>query len=146
MAAKGGKVRDITVGDCLELADHLLGLGSLSIDTSVYFYQLLHATEVFPKEAPATVRLLDPKNQGQISVEQMIDRYGIACRPVRDLLVDYLHERELSSTTSRCGPWPSAWASSSGRTWRITTRASTPYAWPWCHGRMEAADRPEDGP
>ncbi|MFB8137610.1 tyrosine-type recombinase/integrase [Streptomyces mirabilis] len=96
MAAKGGKVRDITVGDCLELADHLLGLGSRSIDTSVYFYQLLHATEVFPKEAPATVRLLDPKNQGQISVEQMIDRYGIACRPVRDLLVDYLHERELS--------------------------------------------------
>ncbi len=96
MAAKGGTVRDITVGDCLELADLLLSMGSRNVDTSVYFYQLLHATGVFPAAAPATVRVFNPKNQGQIGIEQMIDRYGIACRPIRDLLVDYLQERSLS--------------------------------------------------
>ncbi|WP_327241072.1 tyrosine-type recombinase/integrase [Streptomyces sp. NBC_01320] len=98
MAAKGGNVRDITVGDCLEMADLLLSLGADSgraVDTSVYFYQLLHAAGVFPEGALATVRIFNPKNQGQISVEQMIDRYGITCRAVRDLLVDYLRERAL---------------------------------------------------
>jgi hypothetical protein len=96
MAAKGGKVCDITVGDCLELANLLLGIGSRSADTSVYFYQLMHAAGIFPEGAPGPVRLFNPRNQGQIAVEQVIGRYGIACRPVRNLLVDYLHERALS--------------------------------------------------
>jgi integrase len=96
MAAKGGTVRDITVGDCLEIADLLFSSGDGAADTSVYFYQLLHAMGVFPEAALPTVRIFNPKNQGQISVEQMIDRYNIACRPVRDLLVDYLRERRLS--------------------------------------------------
>jgi hypothetical protein len=30
---------------------------------------------------------------GQLSAGQLIDRYDLACRPVRDLLVDYLNER-----------------------------------------------------
>ncbi|MET8537975.1 site-specific integrase [Streptomyces sp. NPDC005065] len=96
MAAKGGTVGDITVGDCLELAALLPSIGGRSTDTSVYFYQLLHATGVFPEAALPTVRIFNPKNQGQISVEQMIDRYDIVCRPMRDLLVDYLRERRPS--------------------------------------------------
>jgi hypothetical protein len=66
------------------------------VDTSAYFYQLLHAMGVFPPTASPTVRAVSGRAQGQISVEQMIDRYQIACRPVRDLLVDYLRERQLS--------------------------------------------------
>ena len=31
---------------------------------------------------------------GQLTPEQLIDRYDLACRPVRDLLVDYLRERQ----------------------------------------------------
>jgi integrase len=31
---------------------------------------------------------------GQLTAEQLIDRYGIACRPVRDLLAGYLRERQ----------------------------------------------------
>ena len=31
---------------------------------------------------------------GQLTVEHMVDRYDLACRPVRDLLVDYLRERQ----------------------------------------------------
>jgi hypothetical protein len=32
--------------------------------------------------------------RGQPSCEALIDRYRIACRPVRDVLVDYLRERQ----------------------------------------------------
>ncbi|TDK99866.1 site-specific integrase [Mycobacterium paragordonae] len=32
-----------------------------------------------------------------MSVEEMIDRYGIQCRPIRDLLVDYLRELQAGS-------------------------------------------------
>jgi hypothetical protein len=38
--------------------------------------------------------MLSARFAGQLTVEQMIDRYDIACRPVRDLLVDYLRERQ----------------------------------------------------
>ena len=92
--AKGGMVRDITAGDCVEMAELLLGGGG--VDTSAYFYQLLHAMGVFPDTAPSTVRAVSGQAQGQITVEQMIDRYDIACRPVRNVLVDYLRERQPS--------------------------------------------------
>jgi hypothetical protein len=50
LAAKGGTIAGITVGDCLELLDALAaGSGG---NTSPYFYQLLHALGVFPPEAP----------------------------------------------------------------------------------------------
>ncbi|WP_416210405.1 site-specific integrase, partial [Frankia sp. Cr1] len=91
VAAKGGLVGDITIGDCLELlriADDLQGSAGA---TSPYFYQLLRTAGVFGGSAPA-VRAL--KTQGQLSCEQLIDRYGIEYRPVRDLLVDYLRERQ----------------------------------------------------
>ena len=35
-------------------------------------------------------RLREIRNPGQRTAEQLIDRYPIACRPIRDLLVDYL--------------------------------------------------------
>lgn len=91
-AAKGGMVTDITVGDCLEMASAVAAIPTA--DTSVYFYQMLHATGVFPEAAPPTVRFFEVR--GQISIEQMIDRYQIECHPVRDLLVDYLRERSIS--------------------------------------------------
>jgi hypothetical protein len=34
---------------------------------------------------------------GQMSVEEMVDRYHIQCRPIRDLLVDYLREFQVSA-------------------------------------------------
>ncbi|MBF6302981.1 site-specific integrase [Nocardia amamiensis] len=96
LAAKGGTVRDITVGDCVELVELLAAPRGGRRDTSAYFYQLLHAAGVFPDAAPSTVRIISSQAQGQLSVEQLIDRYKIECRPVRDLLVDYLRERQLA--------------------------------------------------
>ena len=56
------------------------------------FYQLLHSMGVFGPAAPATIRAFG--TQGQLSPAQLIDRYGIVCRPVRDVLVAYLQERQ----------------------------------------------------
>ena len=45
-------------------------------------------------DAPAAMRVF--AGRGQPTCEQLIDRYHIACRPVRDVLVDYLRERQPS--------------------------------------------------
>ena len=89
LAAKGGAIAGITVGDCLELLDVLAAGGG---NTSPYFYQLLHALGTFPPAAPPTVRAF--KTPGQLTVEQLVDRYPIACQPVRALIIDYLRERQ----------------------------------------------------
>jgi len=97
MAAKGNMIRDITPGDCLELLkisrEVFPGPGR-SGRHSPFFYQLLHSIGVFPAEAPSTVRMFSTRFPGQLTVEQLIDRYDLARRSVRDLLVDYLRERQ----------------------------------------------------
>ena len=101
LAAKGGTVRDITVGDCLELVEvSAAEYENYARDgRGPYFYTLLHGMGVFPPEAPPTVRMFSPiyqrgLYQGQFTPEQLIDRYGLACRPVRDMIVHYLAERQ----------------------------------------------------
>jgi Phage integrase family len=91
LAAKGGLVADITIGDCLELLQIAGDLLRSNDATSPYFYQLLRAAGIFGRAAPPGRAL---KTQGQLSCEQLIDRYGLQCRPVRDLLVGYLRERQ----------------------------------------------------
>ncbi|MEU6197073.1 hypothetical protein [Streptomyces sp. NPDC047061] len=90
LAAKGGTVADIAVGDCLQVVHIMAARGRR--DTSLYFYQMLHALGVFPATAPRTVRAF--ATQGQVGIEGLIDRYDLACRPIRDLLVAYLRERQ----------------------------------------------------
>jgi integrase len=98
MAAKGGNARDITVGDCLEMvqasAEAAQAAGRDRGYRSSFFYQLVRSLGRFPGNAPATTRAFHVS--GQLSIEEMIDRYGIEYRPVRDLLVDYLREFEVS--------------------------------------------------
>lgn len=93
-ATKGGTINAITIGDCLELLEVASELCRIANQKSPYFYQLLHALGVFGATAAPTVRALS--DQRQLNVEQLIDRCGIECRPVRDLLVDYLRERQIS--------------------------------------------------
>lgn len=97
LAAKGGVIADITVGDCLELMDVRDALaGTMASGKGASFYQLLHQAGIFPPDAPATLRMLDPRFQGQLATGELIDQYALACRPVRDLLVGYLDERQPS--------------------------------------------------
>jgi hypothetical protein len=95
MAAKGGVVADISVGDCVELLDVARTHGGGDAHThSPLFYQLLRTHGRLGADAPASFQMFT--GRGRPSCEQLIDRYRIQCRPVRDLLVDYLRERELS--------------------------------------------------
>ena len=87
LAVKGGTLREITVGDCLELSLAIDGR-SLRANKAMGFYQLLHEMGVFVPDAPSTIRVFGTR--GQLSPAQLIDRYGITCRPVRDVLVAYL--------------------------------------------------------
>jgi hypothetical protein len=91
VAAKGGLISHITIGDCLELLRIADDVHDSAGATSPYFYQLLRTMGVLPGGAPAVRGL---RTQGQLGCEQLIDRYQIACGPVRDLLVDYLRERQ----------------------------------------------------
>ena len=94
MAVKGGNVAAVRVGDCLEL----LAAAARTRATndrhaeSPLFYQLLRAHGDLGPDAPAAIEMFF--GRGQPSCEQLIDRYRIACRPVRDVLVDYLRERQ----------------------------------------------------
>jgi len=149
VAAKGGMVRDITAGDCVEMAELLLSGGG--VDTSAYFYQLLHAMGAFPDAAPSTVRAVSGQAQGQISVEQMIDRYDIACRPVRDVLVDYLRVRQPSLDFTSLRALLFRLGKLLWKSWRPTTLESVRCAWrptsrprgnTGSHGRHSAARTP----
>jgi len=98
LAAKGGSVAAVGVGDCVELlqlaADIRATSGSEAHAHSPLFYQLLRSHGVLGEDAPAAVEVFS--GRGQPSCEQLIDRYQIACRPVREVLVDYLRERQPS--------------------------------------------------
>jgi integrase len=92
LAAKGGTLAQVTVGDVAELfsvEDQVLVNPSIG---RTAFYRILGDLGIFGAEAPAMLRGLH--TSGQRTVEELIDRYGLACRPVRDLLVDYLRERQ----------------------------------------------------
>jgi hypothetical protein len=97
LAAKGGLVAEVTVGDCVEFLRIGDGLRTTSGDGHAHsplFYQLLRAHGVLGQHAPAAIEMFS--GRGQPGCEQLIDRYRIACRPVRDVLVDYLRERQPS--------------------------------------------------
>jgi hypothetical protein len=95
MAAKGGTVVDITVGDCLELVEVTDRVGAKPRGgvANPLFYQLLRRLGGLPDDAPAALRVFS--GHGQPTCAQLIDRYHIACPAVRDVLVDYLTERKL---------------------------------------------------
>jgi len=92
IAAKGGRLIDITVGDVMELfdaEDHLKADPRSRPATFKVFREM----GIFGAEVPAWRSL---RRRGRLSVEELVDRYPIACRPVRDLLVGYLKERQPS--------------------------------------------------
>jgi integrase len=90
IAAKGGVVADITIGDLLEIygveAEHR-GQAEDGAGTS---FKALRDMGIF---GPGVPTLREIRSSGQRSVEELVDRYHIVNRPVRDLLVDYITER-----------------------------------------------------
>jgi integrase len=90
IAAKGGMLADVTVGDVLEVLDAEIVLRGQrrSGATTV---RMLREIGVFDPNVPTLREIL---STGQRPVEELVDRYPITCRPVRDLIVDYLKERQ----------------------------------------------------
>lgn len=90
IAAYGGRVQDITVGEFLLRLEFTGGQRSRMVRLA---YGWLRDMGQFPADAPATLRHISVR-AGQVGPEQLVDRYDIQCRPIRDLLVAYLLERQ----------------------------------------------------
>ena len=91
-------------------------------------FRVLREMGVFGPGAPTLREILDA---GQRTVEELVDRYPIACRPVRDLIVDYLKERQpaIDYVTLRT-PFQPAGQVLLGRPGTATIPASTRCACP----------------
>jgi hypothetical protein len=92
LAAKGGKLDDITVGDVMEL----FGTEARSradMHSRHATFKVLRNMGVFGRGVPS---LRELRSVGQLSIEELVDRYPVACRAVRGLLVSYLKERQPS--------------------------------------------------
>src|SRR5260370_26383005 len=92
LAARGGTLADIAVGDLLELLDTEAGVHGAARSDGAACYRLRRQLGIFGPAAPARLRQL--RTAGQRTPGEMIDRHDLACRPIRDLLVDYLRERQ----------------------------------------------------
>jgi hypothetical protein len=92
IAAKGGTLDDITSGDVVELLDAEVRIHHSPMPHAAAFYRTLQQMGVLGPAAPQGLREL--LSGGQRTPGELIDRYRLACRPVRDLLVDYLLERQ----------------------------------------------------
>lgn len=92
VAAKGGMLADISVGDVLELLDAEAAVRTKVTGGTAVFYRMLHQLGIFGEQAPVNVR--HARSVGQRTPDELIDRYQLSCRPIRDLLVEYLRERQ----------------------------------------------------
>jgi len=92
VAAKGGTLSDVTAGDFLELLDVEAQAAGRAHEYSAVSWRLLQRLGIFDPNAPTA--LAELRTIGQRSPSELIDRYRLTCRPVRDLLVAYLQERQ----------------------------------------------------
>jgi integrase len=92
LGARGGGIAEITVGGIVQLLDAEADAHRWPMAHAVAFYRTLRRMGVLGPDAPATLQQV--RSGGQLTCGQLIDRYQLACRPVRDLLVDYLRERQ----------------------------------------------------
>jgi integrase len=90
IAAKGGKLADITPGDVLEVLAAERAVRARR-DSGAATFRMLREMGIFGPGIPTLREILDT---GQRTVEELVDRYLIACRPVRALIIDYLKERQ----------------------------------------------------
>jgi hypothetical protein len=92
VAANGGTLAEVLPGDFLELLDAERQVHGRPRDYSAVSWRLLCQAGAFGPHAPGTLAQL--LTIGQRSPAELIDRYQLACTPVRDLLADYLQERQ----------------------------------------------------
>lgn len=94
----GGALADISLPDCVEAYRAQTGY---TARLHSHWYTLLREMRIVPEQAPTTIHAAS--RRGQLTITEIVDGYAIACRPIRDLFVDYLTERApgLDYTTIR---------------------------------------------
>jgi hypothetical protein len=87
----GGCLADITVTDCREAYQSQLGYAG---QKRTYWYRVLHDAGILGTDAPHSMHAA--MLVGQRTVAQLVDGYGVVNPGVRQLLIDYLAERQAS--------------------------------------------------
>lgn len=85
----GGRLAGITLADCIEAYRAQIGY---SARQHSHWYLLLRQVAILSADSPPSIWAAS--RRGQLSVEELVDGYDVVCQPVRNLLVDYLHERQ----------------------------------------------------
>jgi integrase len=86
----GKRMDALTTAELLDYAEACRAAGLQAVDGLQTTHQLLRALGIIT-DPPITSGYT--QRAGRYTVEEMVDRHRLACRPVRDLLVRYLHER-----------------------------------------------------
>lgn len=89
LACQGGAIEDIVVGDLLIW--HRTSQIT-RVNRVLLAYTWLRELGLFPADAPHTLFRIAHRT-GQLTPAELVDRYQLQCRPVRDVLVAYLAER-----------------------------------------------------
>jgi integrase len=88
---KGGLIRDITIGDCIELTSALQEHQCQGANNRPLFYTLLAETGVLPAGAPPILRAT--RMTGQRTPAELVGKYGLGSEAMRVLFTSYLAER-----------------------------------------------------
>ena len=91
LLGKGGLIRDITIGDCIELGDALQEHQCQGANNKPLFYALLAETGVLPAGAPPSMRAA--RMTGQLTPAGLVAKYGLRDESMRELFTSYLAER-----------------------------------------------------
>jgi hypothetical protein len=91
MSCQGGTIEDIVVGDLLLWHRTNRTNSNRRIELA---YTWLRDLGLFPADAPHTLFRISHRT-GQLTAAELVDRYQLQCRPVRDLLVAYLSHRSV---------------------------------------------------
>lgn len=87
----GGTLAEITVADCIEAYRHQV---NSTARQQSFWYVLLRQAAILPVDAPPTIWAAS--RAGRLDPATLVDRYSLKCRPVRDLIVAYLEERQAA--------------------------------------------------
>ena len=123
LAAKGGLVADITVGDCLELEELQGGAGMRRTNRGAGLYGVLHSMGVFGADAPfhlAGFRHPGPAQPAADAATATASNARLSGR----CSTSTSSNAPRPSTTPRCAAWPSPSGGCSGVTWRSTIPGS----------------------
>lgn len=88
---KGGRIGDITIGDCIELSTALREHQSGGANNRSLFYALLAETGVLPAGAPPILRAT--RMPGQLTPAELAGKHGLQNESMRELFASYLAER-----------------------------------------------------